>query len=341
VATRLYRELLAGGYTQVVEFHYLHHDPAGQPYGDDLAMAWALRDAARDAGMGLTLLPVLYAHRGFGQAGVKPAQRRFATDADWVWRAQQRLATQSSARFNTGVALHSLRAAHAADFVDLLGRVGDANLPIHVHVAEQQGEVSDCLAATGHRPIEWLCKRQPIDTRWHFVHATHAEPQEVEWMAQAGAATVLCPTTEANLGDGLPPLLGYLQAGVPLLLGSDSQVGRDWREEIRWLEYSQRLLWRRRNVCSDPPTQPSSAARLFNVLLAGSGRAAGFSQWGFVKGARADWLVLDPSTQGLENCSIEQALDALVFASQGPCWAEVGVAGQPIETRLRPLRLAT
>ena len=331
IATRLYRELLSGGYTQVVEFHYLHHAPDGGAYEDELAMAWALRDAARTAGIGLTLLPVLYAHQGFGQTGLKPSQRRFASNADWVWRARQRLAGGADACFNAGVAFHSLRAAHAPDFAQLLAHVGDADLPIHVHVAEQQGEVRDCLAATGQRPIEWLCREQQLDARWHLVHATQAEAFELELLQKAGAGVVLCPSTEANLGDGLPPLLGYLEAGVPLSLGSDSQVSREWREEIRWLEYSQRLRLQQRNVCSLPPQQAASGARLFDAMLAGSKAAAGYSGWGLEVGARADWLVLDLQTEGLENVPMARWLDALVFASRGPCWAEVGVAGRVVQ----------
>lgn len=330
VATRLYRELLRGGYTQVVEFHYLQHELDGRPYADELTMAWALIDAAEEAGIGITVLPVLYAHQGFGQKGLRDTQRRFRTDAAWVWAAQQRLNQQRSVRVNAGVAFHSLRAAHAEDISALMQQVGDADIPIHIHAAEQTGEVRDCLAATGMRPLEWLCKRQGLDARWQLVHATHAEPFEIEAIAQQGAGVVLCPSTEANLGDGLAPLGGYLNAGVPLTLGSDSEVGREWREEIRWLEYGQRLALRQRNVSSAPGRQPSSAARLFDACLAGSARAAGFAQWGLQPGARADWLVLNPLAEGLEGVPTSRWLDALVFASGGRLWAEVGVAGEPV-----------
>ncbi len=327
LATRLYRELLAGGYTQVCEFHYLQHRPDGSPYEDELAMAWALRAAAEEAGIGLTMLPVLYAHRGFGQRGLHERQRRFRTDADWVWRACLRLNAAASPIFNAGVALHSLRAAHASDIADLLQRVGERELPIHIHAAEQQAEVADCLAATGQRPIEWLCRQLSLDARWQLVHATQAEPFELELLAASGAGVVLCPTTEANLGDGLAPLAGYLAAGVPLSVGSDSQVGREWREELRWLEYGQRLVTRSRNVAAAPGRQPATAARLFEAMLAGSAAPAGLSAWGFVPGARADWLCLDPATEGLEGVPRERWLDALVFASAGRPFAEVGVAG--------------
>jgi formimidoylglutamate deiminase len=330
IATRLYRELLQGGYTQVVEFHYLQHQQDGSPYDDELAMAWALADAAREAGIGLTLLPVLYAHRGFGQPGLHERQRRFCTDAGWVWRANRRIAALATPQLNAGVALHSLRAAHPADIAALIALIGDHALPIHIHAAEQQAEVRDCLAATGMRPIEWLCKTQRLDARWQLVHATQALPEEVELLARSGAGVVLCPGTEANLGDGLPPLQDYLKSSIPLSLGSDSQVTREWREELRWLEYAQRLVHQQRNVCSDPPREPATAARLFERMLAGGAAAAGFVQWGLQAGARADWLVLDLASEGLEEVPAAQRLDALVFASRGPCFVEVGVAGRVV-----------
>lgn len=325
LATRLYRELLAGGYTQVVEFHYLQHREDGSSYEDELAMAWALADAAREAGIGLTMLPVLYAHQGFGQPGLRPDQRRFATDADWVWRACRRL---REGGVQAGVALHSLRAAHGADIEALCARVGDADLPIHIHVAEQTAEVEACLRQHGQRPVQYLAPR--LDARWQLVHATHLVADEVEAIARSGAGVVLCPGTEANLGDGLPPLRECLAAAIPLTLGSDSQVTREWREELRWLEYTQRLLARQRNVCAEPAVQPSTAARLFDAMHTGAARAAGLPAWGLKAGARADWLLIDPATEGLEGLPFAQQLDALVFASRGPCFAEVGVAGRPV-----------
>jgi len=328
IATRLYRELLLGGYTQVVEFHYLHHAPDGQPYDDELAMAWALAEAAQEVGIGLTLLPTLYAHRGFAEPGLRPEQRRFATDADWVWRAQQRIQAAGLPLVNAGVALHSLRAAHEADIHALLDRVGDTECPIHLHVAEQTREVDDCVRVLGQRPIEWLSSHVPLDARWQLVHATHALPHEIEAVAASGAGVVLCPSTEANLGDGFTDVPGWLEAGVPLSLGSDSQVSREWREELRWLEYGQRLRHRRRNVCAAPGSQPSTGARLFEAMRAGSGPTASFGGWGLRPGARADALLLDLTTADLDSLPSEQWLDALVFASAGPLWSGVWVAGR-------------
>lgn len=327
IARQLYLELLQGGYTQVCEFHYLHHDVDGRPYEDELAMAWALADAATEVGMGLTLLPVLYAHAGFAQRGLRAEQRRFATDARWVWQAAQRINAARLPGINAGVALHSLRAAHEDDIRALQALVGDADVPIHIHIAEQQREVDDCLAATGRRPIEKLCTSFVPDARWQLVHATHATPAEIDAVAVSGAGIVICPGTEANLGDGLCDLPRWLAAGVPMTVGSDSQVTRSWPEELRWLEYGQRLRLQQRNVAAAPASQPSSAARLFEACRAGSAAPAGLSCWGLQVGARADFLVLDQDVPGLLGLREAALLDGLVFATQASAVARVFVSG--------------
>ncbi|MCZ8236480.1 MAG: formimidoylglutamate deiminase [Inhella sp.] len=328
VATQLYGELLRGGYTQVVEFHYLHHAPDGQPYEDELAMAWALADAAEAVGIGLTVLPTLYAHQGFDQPGLRPEQRRFAAGADWVWRAQQRLQASGRPLLRAGVALHSLRAAHPEDLRAVLSLADHAECPIHIHVAEQLREVDDCLRTHGQRPLEWLCAHGMLDARWQLVHATHALPHEIDAVAACCAGVVLCPSTEANLGDGFTDVPGWLDAGVPLSVGSDSQVSREWREELRWLEYGQRLRHRRRNVCAAPGVQPSTGARLLEAMRAGSGPAAGYATWGLRSGARADALMVDLATADLDSVPMAHWWDALVFASAGPLWSAVWVAGR-------------
>lgn len=329
VAAQLYLELLQGGYTQVCEFHYLQHQSDGSPHaGDELAMSWALAEAAAEVGIGLTLLPVLYAHAGFAQPALRPDQRRFATDAAWVWRASQRINAARQPLLNAGVALHSLRAAHAPDIRALQALVGEAALPIHIHIAEQQAEVQDCLAATGQRPMQWLCSEFRPDARWQLVHATHSTREEIAQVAASGAGIVICPGTEANLGDGLCDLPGWLGAGVPLSLGSDSHVTRDWVQELRWLEYGQRLGLQQRNVAADPAAEPATAARLFEAARAGSAAPAGLASWGLQLGARADFIVLDGSLSGLAGLPKAALLDGLVFASQGAPVAEAYVAGQ-------------
>nr|WP_316643964.1 formimidoylglutamate deiminase [uncultured Roseateles sp.] len=335
IAAQLYLELLRGGYTQVCEFHYLQHQPDGSAYPDELATSWALADAAADAGLGLTMLPVLYAHAGFAQTGLRDDQRRFATDAGWIWRASQRINAAGRPLLNAGVALHSLRAAHADDIRALQALVGDADVPIHIHISEQQQEVSDCLAATGQRPMQWLCNAFAPDARWQLVHATHSTPEEIAAVAAAGAGVVICPGTEGNLGDGLCDLRGWLEAGVPMSLGSDSHVTRGWVEELRWLEYGQRLGLQQRNVAAAPGREPSTAARLFEASRAGSAAPAGFASWGLKEGARADFLVLDAQHSGLLGMPSSHLLDALVFASQGEAISDVFVAGQQVISRGR------
>ncbi|MFM7533955.1 MAG: formimidoylglutamate deiminase, partial [Rubrivivax sp.] len=281
VATTLYREMLAGGYTQVCEFHYLHHAPDGQPYPDRCAMARALAEAAQATGIGLTLLPVLYERAGFTQPHLRDDQRRFATTVDEVLAMRDTIRNWALPRVTAGVAIHSLRAARADSIVELALRCADDPGPIHVHVAEQTGEVDDCLAATGHRPIQWLCEQVKLDARWQLVHATHATAQEIEAVARSGAGVVVCPTTEANLGDGLFDLPGWLASGVPLSIGSDSHVSRQWPRELQLLEYGQRLALRRRNVAAAPQLgQASTAQRLFECVLHGGGRAAGGARQG-------------------------------------------------------------
>ena len=273
IAARLYAELLRGGYTQVCEFHYLHRAPDGTRYADPLTMSWALADAAADAGIGLTLLPVLYERAGFDKP-LRPQQRRFAACAEDVLAMRDAIRAAGRPLLNAGVAIHSLRAASPASIARLVGAAtGDG--PIHIHVAEQTGEVDDCLAATGMRPIEWLSRECPLDACWQLVHATHATHAEIDAVARSGAGVVLCPSTEANLGDGLFDLPAWLAADVPLTIGSDSQVTRDWREELRLAEYGQRLALRRRNVSAAPADGWAVERRTAVVTRAGGQRRRG------------------------------------------------------------------
>lgn len=327
VAAQLDVELLQGGYTQVCEFHYLQHARDGRPYADPLAMAWALADAADEAGIGLTVLPVLYERAGFQASGLRDTQRRFAVDAEAVLALRADLRASGRPLLAAGLAIHSLRAAAPASIARLVAAAGAG--PIHIHAAEQTGEVEDCLAATGLRPIDWLCRHQPLDARWQLVHATHATPQEIAAVAASGAGVVLCPGTEADLGDGLPDLPRWLSAGVPLALGSDSQITRDWPGELRWLEWGQRLALGRRNVAASAE-QPATAARLFERMLQGGAAAAGLSPWGLRAGARADLLVIDLQQPALLGVPPERLLDALVFAAPARPFGQVIVAGRRV-----------
>jgi formimidoylglutamate deiminase len=310
IATHLYIEMLQGGYTSVCEFHYLHHDPAGQRYADPAEMSLRLVAAAQRAGIGLTLLPVLYRHAGFGAAPPRADQRRFLNDADALLRIVERLRREGVL---VGVAPHSLRAVAPADLRALLDGMAaiDPGAPIHLHVAEQQQEVDDCLAWSGRRPVGWLLDHLPVDARWCLVHATHLDAGETLALAARGAVVGLCPSTEANLGDGLFPAPAYFSAGGRWAIGSDSHVGLDGAGELRLLEYGQRLLHRQRNVLATPQ-QPQVADALWLGAVAGGARASGRPLAGIVPGQQADFVVIaDPQFEGLAPA---QALASLVFA---------------------------
>jgi formimidoylglutamate deiminase len=328
IAAQLYLELLRGGYTHVCEFHYLRRDRDGSDFAEPLALSWALADAAADAGIGLTILPVLYERAGFADGGLRDDQRRFRSSPAETFDAAQRIRAAARPLVDAGLAIHSLRGASAASIATLKTLADNFAGPIHIHVAEQTAEVDECLRITGARPVEWLARERLLDARWQLVHATHATPEEIAAVAASGAGIVLCPSTEANLGDGLCDLPRWLGAGVPITIGSDSQATRDWREELRLLEYGQRLARRERNVAAAPEHGfASSAERLVSRLLAGCAGAAGQATWGLVVGARADALLVDPRADALLGVAPKRSLDALVFSSPTPPWRDVMVAG--------------
>ncbi len=337
VATHLYAELLAGGYTHTCEFHYLHHAGDGRPYsahgGDDAAMSEALARAAQDTGMGLTILPVLYERAGFAQPALRDDQRRFATDVRRVLQLRDSVRGWKLPNVDAGVAIHSLRAASPASMRELVAACASDSAPIHLHIAEQTNEVAECLATTGLRPIEWLTSEFALDARWQLVHATHTTPAEIDAVAATGAGVVLCPGTEANLGDGLSDLPRWLHSRTPLSLGTDSHVTRSWPEELRLLEYGQRLALKQRNVSADPESTPSTAARLVGRCLTGGAAAVGQAPWGLVAGARADLLVVNERDPALVGLPASHLLDGLVFAAPALPFAWTMVAGRWVPPR--------
>jgi formimidoylglutamate deiminase len=297
VATTLYRELRDGGYGHVCEFHYLHHDVDGTRYADPIEMARALIDAARDAGIGLTVLPVVYERAGFDSPGLRDDQRRFAADLELASSMRDTIRALRLPQVHAGLALHSLRAVSAESMTRVAHAMRGDRGPIHIHVAEQTAEVEDCLAATGMRPVQWLCRHVELDARWQLVHATHVDRDEIAAVATTHAGLIVCPTTEANLGDGTTDLHGWLEADVPLAVGSDSNVCTDAYEELRWLEYGQRLKLQRRNVAAAPQRGwPSSGERLFEACVRSGARVAGLDAWGLEVGAPAAWRELGDPT---------------------------------------------
>jgi formimidoylglutamate deiminase len=328
VATHLYTELLRSGYTQVCEFHYLHRAPDGSRYDDPLAMSRALVQAAQDTGIGLTLLPVLYERAGFDAAGLRSDQRRFATTVDDVLALRDGVRALNLPNVSAGVAIHSLRAARASSILRVAERTAGDSAPIHIHIAEQTGEVDDCVVASGLRPIDWLARHVALDARWQLVHATHATVDEISAVAASGAGVVLCPTTEANLGDGLFPLAAYLDAGGRLGIGSDSHVSVSPIAELRWLEYGQRLFTRSRNVAAGPSEgERSTGARLYRAALAGGAQALARPVGAIAPGRRADFLVVDDQHPLLYGRSGDLLLDSLVFSGDENPIRDVMIGG--------------
>ena len=327
IATQLQIEMLKAGYTAVAEFHYLHNAPDGRPYADPAALSQALIAAARVSGIGMTLLPVLYQASGFGGAAPSEGQRRFILSTDRFLSLVQGLAaaTAGDGQFSVGVAPHSLRAVTPAALTELLAGIGP-DLPVHIHIAEQVREVEECVAWSGHRPVEWLMDRQPVDRRWCLVHATHLTPDEMQRLAASGAVAGLCPTTEANLGDGLFPLEAFQAAGGTWGIGSDSHISVSPIEELRWLEYGRRLATLRRNVAAEPGQ--STGAALWARALAGGAQVSGRKLGKLAPGHRADLLVLDadhPATYGRAG---DRLVDALVFAGNANLVRHVMAGGR-------------
>ncbi len=333
VASQLYAELLAGGYTQVCEFHYLHNGLDGAPYANAAEMSLALVRAAQRTGMGLTLLPTLYMRSGFTANGLREDQRRFASTPDSIARLVEAVQaqTQGDARINVGVAIHSLRAVNPQALMELAAYAKQGGLPVHIHIAEQTQEVDDCLAQTGQRPIEWLLNHVEVDARWNLVHATHTTPHELAGVQARGASIVICPATEANLGDGVFDLPGYAALQGTWSIGSDSHVTRRWSEELRLLEYSQRLTQRKRNVSAQALGPLSSAAALLDAAMAGGHNATGLALGSIAVGQRADFCVLDTLAPPLLGVPADHMLDALVFSSPDARFEAVHVAGQPVQ----------
>jgi formimidoylglutamate deiminase len=320
IATQLYIEMLRAGYTTVCEFHYLHHAPDGQRYADAAEMSMRLLAAAERAGIGITLLPVLYQDAGFGGQPPRPEQRRYLNSVDALLDLVQRGRAHGA---RVGVAPHSLRAVGPQALRELLAGLQsiDPRAPIHLHIAEQQQEVDDCLAWSGQRPIAWLLANASVDERWCLVHATHLDATERSALAASGAVAGLCPTTEANLGDGVFPAAAYLGAGGAWGIGSDSHISVDAAEELRLLEYTQRLAQQRRNVLAGDGRPDDAAPRqvadhLWLGAVAGGAQASGRAVRGLAVGQQADFVVLDGSGP-LGGLGPAQALASHVFANSG------------------------
>ncbi len=331
IAAQLYVEMLKCGYTAVGEFHYLHHGTDGTPYTDRAEMSRRVIEAARSVGMGMTLLPVLYCHSGFGGKPPGDGQKRFINTPSALLSMIETLHDDYARdpQVEVGLALHSLRAVTPEELWEAVGALKDKrpDIPVHIHAAEQIAEIEQCAVWSGCRPVEWLLGNAAVDETWCLVHATHMTADETRALARSGAVAGLCPTTEANLGDGIFPLKDYIAAGGWFGIGSDSHISVNAGEELRLLEYGQRLLHLSRNVAAAGP-DCSTGESLLQSALSGGRQALSRPIGQIAAGRRADLLVLDSADPSLAGHRSDTVLDAAVFAAPTIPVRDVMTAGR-------------
>lgn len=337
IASQLYIEMLKKGYTRVAEFHYLHHNMSGNPYkcsesqSSDLAkMAHAIFEAASHAGIGLTMLPVLYQYAGFGQKMPNEGQKRFINSTKQFNQLVSDCYTLSKQFQNTnvGIAPHSLRAADKDSIESAVKHIRtlDKYAPIHIHIAEQQQEVDDCLAHYKKRPVQWLLDNFEVDKHWCLIHATHITQQEQKSIVTSEAIVGICPTTEANLGDGIFPTAEFLDLAGTFAIGSDSHISISPVEELRWLEYAQRLQKQKRTILSNK-AQKSVGQNLWHKAATGGAQSTSTNTGAIAVGKQADLLVLNEKQTRLFANNHQHILDSIIFASQENVVKDVMVNG--------------
>ncbi|MBW7876827.1 MAG: formimidoylglutamate deiminase [Candidatus Cloacimonetes bacterium] len=322
-------ENLQCGYTTLVEFHYFHNRADGSAYEPEELLSLNLIHSAKTAGIRFTLLPVLYMMGGFGRTALLEQKPFLMESVKDYLRLFSRLSEKNSPSFLCGMAIHSLRAVTKSALQELVEKRGDLPVPIHIHIAEQELEVTQCQNFYGKRPVEWILDNLPVDERWSLIHATHVSAWELLHMARKNVVAGLCPITEANLGDGLFPLRKWLDLDGSISIGSDSNIRLDPFEELRLLEYGQRLTKKSRCVVADPNC-PSTGMRLVRSLYKGSSQSSGFSVGGLKVGDMADFLVLDPSHPSLINPSIDTLWDRLIFSGSREMILNVFVGGEQV-----------
>ena len=330
VAAQLYVEMLKAGFSVVGEFQYLHHQPDGSPYANPAEMSLNCLAAAEQAGIAITLLPALYAHGGFGGQPPVAGQRRFITDAGRFLAIYDRLraAAKGHDLRRVGISPHSLRAVTPDLLREVIGGIDEAS-PIHIHVAEQTREADDCIAFCGQRPVQMLIEQFDLSSRWTAIHATHMTADETVWLARSGAIAGLCPTTEANLGDGIFPAVEFLKNHGSIAIGSDSQISVSPAEDIRMLEYSQRLRDRTRNALAAGPGQ-STGRSLFDAVCRGGAQSMAQPVGAIAAGCRADIMVLDADHPALIGRAQDTALDTWIFSGGNSCVKDMIVGGRHV-----------
>jgi len=328
ITAHVFLEMLNAGYTSCAEFHYIHHQVDGSPFANPAEMSERVFEAAIASGIAITLLPVLYHSAGFGAPGVTEQQRRFLNSADQYLRLMQHCQkiVAGNSLFSLGIAPHSLRAVSGDVLREVLQAWPDRQCPVHIHIAEQPAEVESCLEHLGARPVAWLLDNFPVDERWCLVHATHLSDREVELAAASGVTAALCPTTEADLGDGIFKTAEWLSAGGGVAIGSDSNVRISVAEELRLLEYGQRLVTGQRNVLTG--ADGSCGRFLYQNMAKGGGIAIGQRVGKLDIGYRADLLVLNNTHELLSGRQPDVAMDSWIFAGDRSMIKSVWVAGR-------------
>ena len=339
IAAQAFMEMLQGGFTRVGEFHYLHHAPDGTAYDDPAELSARIAGAAQTTGIGLTLLPCFYAHGDFGPRPPGPGQRRFLHDIDGYARLVERCTALVGGLEGAtlGIAPHSLRAVSPPE-LDALVTLA-AGRPIHIHAAEQRLEVEACIGWSGRRPVEWLLDHAPVDHRWCLIHATHIDPRERDRLAASGATVGLCPITEASLGDGIFPAPQWREAGGRIAIGTDSNVAIGVAEELRQLEYAQRLTARLRNVMASG-LGASTGETLFAVAAAGGAAVLNAPAPAIRAGLPADIVALDPAAASLAGGDPAAILDCWLFAGDRSLVRDVWVGGRQVVAEGRHVRAA-
>jgi formimidoylglutamate deiminase len=341
IAAQLYIEMLKSGYTSVAEFQYLHHDADGVRYDSPAEMSLRTCNAARTTGIGMTSLPVLYGYSDFGEQPPHAGQKRFVNDADRYLTIYNALVDDASGDLNAqvGVAPHSLRAVSREVLNTVLDQSCNATHPIHIHIAEQTREVDACKRWSGQRPVQWLLSNFEVDHRWCLIHATHMDSAEIRDLARSGAVAGLCPTTEANLGDGIVAAKDFLAAGGRFGIGSDSHISVSPVEELRWLEYGQRLVHRARNVLAPEDGRTSTGRFLFEAAVAGGAQACGRKIGRIESGYRADLITLDTGHPLLYARNGDALLDSWIFSGNSNAVRDVFVGGrQVVVNREHPMQ---
>jgi formimidoylglutamate deiminase len=331
ISAQLYLEMLKAGYTCVGEFQYLHHDIDGKAYANRAEMSLQCMNAAASVGLGFTALPVLYRYGGFGEAEPLAGQKRFINNSDEFASIVESLqaAAKNDTNTSVGIAPHSLRAISQPLLKDVIASCGENLAAIHIHIAEQTKEVDDCLVWSRQRPVEWLFDHFDVDQNWCLIHATHMNQKETTTMAKSGSVAGLCPTTEANLGDGFFNAIGYLKAGGNWAIGSDSHISIDPVEELRWLEYGQRLVTRNRNLLVSTAT-PNSGRSLLDGALHGGAQACGRKIGRIEAGYRADFVALDAQHPRLYGRRQDDLIDSWIFSGNANLVKSVFVGGRKI-----------